>query len=171
MRIALTGTPGTGKTSAARLLSDVYAVYSVRELALDKGCAERESNEIIVDTDCLKMKLDLQMEEGDHIIEGHLSHLLEPDVIIILRCHPKVLMERLMPRGYGEEKIMENLEAEAIDIILEEALETGKPIYEIDTTEKSIDDVVASIFDILSGNAEGYEPGKIDWSEVIMEWY
>ena len=172
MRIALTGTPGTGKTTAARLLMNNYPVYSVKALALDKGCAERypDEEELIVDTECLSMKLRM-MEEGDHIIDGHLSHLLEPDIIIILRCHPEVLMKRLLPRGYSEEKLMENLEAEAIDVILEESLETGKPVYEVDTTERDPDHVVESILDILFGNEDGYEPGKIDWSEVILEWY
>ena len=169
MRIALTGTPGTGKTTAAKALSDIYAVYSVRELALDKGCAEPEGDELVVDTDCLKMKMELI--DGDHIIEGHLSHHLDPDITIILRCHPAVLMERLLPRNYPEEKLMENLEAEAVDVILEEALGYGKPVYEVDTTERSPDDTVGAIMDILSGNEEGYEPGKIDWSEVILEWY
>ena len=169
MRIALTGTPGTGKSEVARHLSDIYDVYSVRELALDKGCAEPDGDEIEVDLECMKMKM--RMIEGDHVVEGHLSHYLDPDMIIILRCHPEKLMERLIPRGYSEDKLMENIEAEAIDVILEESLETGKPVYEVDTTEKSIDEVVAAVFDILSGNTEGYEPGKIDWSEVILEWY
>ena len=169
MRIAITGTPGTGKTTAVISLSNIYPVYSVRALALDMGCADSiENGEIIVDTDCLNMKMRM---DGDHIIEGHLSHLLSPDVIIILRCHPNVLKERLLPRKYPKKKLMENLEAEAVDVILEESLETGKKVYEIDTTEKGPDDVVESILDILSGNDEGYEPGKMDWSEVILEWY
>ncbi len=167
MRIAITGTPGTGKTTVAERFSDRYRVYSVKDLALESSCGEREGDELIVDVECLKEKIDCE----DCIIEGHLSHLLNPDLIIVLRCHPDRLRERLKPRGYSEEKLMENIEAEAIDVILEEALETGRPVYEIDTTDMDIEDVVGAVERIINGDTEGFEPGKVDFSEVILSWY
>ncbi len=168
MRVSLTGTPGTGKSTVAGLLRERFRVFSVRELAEKHGCGEMSGEEMAIDTDCLNEKL---RGIGDCIIEGHLSHHLEPDIIIILRCHPEILRKRLEKRGYPEGKLLENLEAEAVDVILEEALETGKPVYEIDTTEKSPEEVASCVIDIMDGNGNAYAPGKIDWSEVILSWY
>ena len=167
MRIAVTGTPGTGKSSATALLSDTYTVYSVKELAERYGCGEQEGEEVLVDIECLNEKVECE----DCIIEGHLSHLLNPDIIIILRCHPEVLKKRLEPRGYGEEKLRENMEAEAIDIILEEAMEMGKPVFEIDSTDRRPKETAEAIKEITRGKTGNYEAGKIDWSEVVLSWY
>ena len=167
MRISITGSPGTGKSSASKFLEDRYAVHSVKELAERYVCGEQDGEELLVDIECLNEGLKC----GDCIIEGHLSHLLNPDIIIVLRCHPETLRKRLEGRGYSDEKLRENLEAEAIDIILEEALETGKPVFEIDSTERSPEETADAITDILNGNTEGYEPGNIDWSGVILSWY
>ena len=58
------------------------------------------------------------------------------DLVIILRCRPDILKSRLVKRGYRGEKIQENVEAEALDVILVETLEIHPPghILEIDTT-------------------------------------
>ena len=104
----------------------------------------------------------------DVIIEGHLSHLLSVDGVIILRCHPEELKKRLMKKNWDENKIKENLEAEALDIILDRALEKHKKIWEIDTTKKSIDEIADEIEKII----KEFPPpryGKIDWSEWLME--
>ncbi len=167
MRISITGSPGTGKTSASKFLKDRYTVYSVRELAEKYGCGEQNGEEVLVDIECLNERLECE----DCIIEGHLSHLLNPDIIIILRSHPETLRKRLESRGYSDEKLRENMEAEAIDIILEEALETGKPVFEIDSTERSAEETAEAIGDIMKGKTEGYEAGNIDWSEVVLSWY
>jgi len=110
-------------------------------------------------------KVSFEDAEPDRIAQDYIN------LIIVLRSHPDVLRKRLEERNYSEEKLRENLEAEAIDVILEEALETGKPVYEIDTTEMNIDDVKKAVEDILSGRTEAYRPGKIDFSEVILSWY
>jgi len=47
---------------------------------------------------------------------------------------------RLEARGYSEEKIRENIEAEALDVILVEAFEWCEKVFEINTTEKSIEE-------------------------------
>ena len=81
---------------------------------------------------------------------------------------------RLKTRGYSEEKIKENFEAEALDVILVEAFEWCKKVFEVNTTGKSIEDVgrdVEKITDhILSGNEEEipeYKPGSIDWIDLV----
>jgi len=155
--IALTGTPGCGKSSVAEELKRRgYKVISVKEFAEIHGCAKKEKEEVIVDIERLSKY------EFDGIVEGHLSHLLNPEIAIVLRCNPLVIKKRLLERGWSYEKVMENVEAELIDVILVEALQNCEKVYEIDVTEMSIEEVADEIEKILKG-CDGFEPGKIDW--------
>ena len=70
------------------------------------------------------------------ILEGHFSHHFA-DWSIVLRLLPSELEARLEARGYSAEKIRENLEAEALDVILVEAVEICSRVDEIDTTGRA----------------------------------
>ncbi len=169
--IALTGTPGTGKTSTAEELRKMgYRVLSVNDLAEELGCILGEEEGCkVVDVDALAERV-REVLEGRVVLEGHLSHLLSPDLIVVLRCNPIVLKERLEGKGWSEEKVLENVEAELIDSILVEALETGKEVYEIDTTDLSPKEVAKIVDGIVSGDEEvrrRFRPGKIDWIAVV----
>ncbi|MEM0503567.1 MAG: adenylate kinase family protein [Archaeoglobaceae archaeon] len=155
--IALTGTPGCGKTTVAEELKRRgYRVISVKEFAEMHGCARREGDDVIVDVG------KLSRHRFDGIIEGHLSHLLKPEIAIVLRCNPLVIKKRLLQRGWSYEKVMENVEAELIDLILVEALENCEEVYEIDATNMTAEEVADAIERIIKFR-EGYEPGKVDW--------
>ena len=98
-----------------------------------------------------------------------LAHYLPCDKLIILRCRPDVLKERLNGRGYSPEKIRENVEAEALDVILIEAVNAYQPeqIFEIDTTNINAEKTA----DLILAFTEGKLPaafGSIDWSEYVM---
>jgi adenylate kinase len=104
----------------------------------------------------------------DGIAEGHLAHLLSCDRTVVLRCRPDVLRRRLESRGYRPGKIDENVEAEALDVILIETLEEQSPssVLEIDTTDLS----VPQCADLVEGFLKGSIPsshGNIDWSEYL----
>ncbi len=104
------------------------------------------------------------------IVEGHLAHLLPCDRVIILRCRPGILLDRLRSRGYGEEKCRENAEAEAVDVCLIETLERHDPgqVLELDTTETSPAGIADLIEDFLKGRIPPSH-GGIDWSAYLME--
>ena len=170
MYVALTGTPGTGKTSAATILSKRgFAVSTVEELAAQHGALETAEGGKEVDTD----KLSKSMPESPQtlIIVGHLAHHLPNDFCIILRCHPEEIRKRLSARNYSREKLMENLEAEAIDVVLTEAIEACETVFEIDTSNVKPEQVANAIENIINGDADEYSPGKIDWSGAVMDWY
>lgn len=72
------------------------------------------------------------------IIDSHLSHYLPSkyvDLCIATKCGLKELKKRLKNKGYDENKIRENLDAEVFDICLNEAKESGHKVIVIDTTK------------------------------------
>lgn len=175
MRIAISGTPGTGKTSAGlelqRLGKQVIELNDfIREHRLiGKRDAKRDTSEVNIDK--LDSALSKSLGKGDWILSGHLSHLLVVDLIIVLRCRPSVLRQRLEERGYSEAKVRENMEAEGCDVILIEALERCEAVYEIDTTERDPGSVADAVLEIIGGEREKYCPGTVDWSEEVLSWF
>jgi|Deesub1362A_J573_1020465.scaffolds.fasta_scaffold00076_73 adenylate kinase len=183
MIVALTGTPGTGKTSASKHLSSKgFPTRSLNDLVVETGCIIGEdADSIIVDTERLPYEVnrllrDFRGGRRDVLLEGHLSHLVNPDLIIVLRCNPLVLKDRLKTKGWSEEKLLENLEAELVDSILIESIEIAEElninVYEIDTTEKTVEGISETILKIISAEKAGIEiheylPGKIDWISVV----
>jgi adenylate kinase len=171
MKVALTGTPGVGKTSASALIKSMR-VLSVNALADEAGAKtgfddERGTSEVDVD----RLAEAVRAIEGDAVIEGHLSHLVGPDIAIVLRCSPGVLRERLKSKGWSEAKVAENVEAEAVDVVLIEALESSPVVCEIDTTEISVEAVARAVEEILAGESEKYPVGNVDWSQEVLSWF
>ena len=134
MYIALTGTPGTGKSGAAKLLAERgFTIRTVEELARQHAAIEEIGGDLEVDTE--KLALALKDLDDTIIIEGHLAHYLPNVVCIILRCHPEVLRKRLQCRNYSREKLLANMEAEPMYIRLAGALEMWENVCEFYTTE------------------------------------
>lgn len=161
MRIAITGTPGTGKTTLCSSAND-WSVHSVSQLALAAGLAgEVEADGAApIDVEALA-----QTELPDGLIDGHLSHLLPVDAIVVLRCHPDVLRSRLEDREYTEEKVEENVEAELLALITAESLETGLPVLELETSE-GLD--IERMLDWFAGDFKPPRPtAVIDWIAVM----
>ena len=168
MLISLTGTPGTGKSTVAdELAKRGYSIIPVNDTIGPYVLEEdTELDTRIVDTDRWSAEFSIQ----DGIVEGHLSHLLSADKIILLRCRPDLLKSRLIARGYKPEKVSENVEAEMLDVLLIEALEEHTPekIYEIDATVMSVPEVADMVEQIIAGvAAPGY--GKVDWLSVCAD--
>jgi len=182
MLVALSGTPGTGKSSVSLLLErNGYRVIRLNELAVEKQFivgVDKDRNSKIIDIVRLDSYLNEHYKTEDIVIvEGHLSHLLKSvDKVILLRCHPKQLKKRLEEKGWNQKKINENVEAETIDVILCETVEIHKEdnIFEIDTTHMKKEDIASAIIDIVNSNfkpTKKYNIGNIDWSEEILNDY
>jgi len=180
MIIALTGTPGTGKTSASKVLEgNDFEVVDLNKIAIEKGFSvgkDKNRNSKIIDIERLNDYIKEEYSTKDIVfIEGHLSHLLESvDKVIVLRCHPNELRKRLSYKGWKKEKVRENIEAEILDIILCETtdLHSEKNIFEIDTTGEPAKDVARSVMKIIKNGfkrMKGYNIGNIDWSEEILK--
>jgi len=166
MQIALTGTPGTGKTTVAGLLP--YHVIDINALVKggmnfgkdpERGCLE-------ADMDALANHLATLDSDDTIILEGHFSHHFA-DWSIVLRLSPSVLGPRLEARGYSAQKIRENLEAEALDVILVEAVQLCGRVDEIDTTEKSPPEVAELVARIIQGKLK-LAPGQVNWLDEFF---
>lgn len=167
MLIGITGTPGTGKTSVAESLrARGFEVLDLKTTVAPYVLEhDDEMGADVVDVEAwAEAYTDL-----DGFVEGAISHYLPCEKVIVLRCRPDVLAERLSPRGYSAAKIRENAEAEALDVILIETADAfaTEQIYEIDTT--SINSETAA--DMILAFAEDKIPasfGSLDWSEYVM---
>ncbi|HOJ96574.1 MAG TPA: adenylate kinase family protein [Methanospirillum sp.] len=162
MMIALTGTPGTGKTLVAQELQKrgIPVTYASDTIGPYRLGTDPERDTDIIDEE--RWAEEFSPVEG--IIEGHLTHLLPADRVIILRCRPDVLKERLTRRGYPEKKIKENVEAEILDVCLAEAFDIHgeEKLYEIDTTNADIPDCAEQIEAVIRGTAKPVV-GIVDW--------
>lgn len=179
MHVAISGTPGTGKTTLSILLREKgYSIIDLNKLAVDKGFItgiDKKRNSKIMDLNGLNRYIEDYYRSKDIIfIEGHASHLLNNiDYTIILRCHPKPLKNRLKKKGWSSEKIKENVEAEILDIILCEAVDiySEDKIFEIDTSKSSSQSILFSIIEIINHDfkpIKKFKIGQIDWSEEIL---
>ncbi|MFD1564144.1 adenylate kinase family protein [Haloarchaeobius amylolyticus] len=179
MRVAVTGTPGTGKTTATELLESRLAnsesddegeatpaldVIHLNQVLEDEGLytevdADRDSK--IADLEALAEWLD---GRDDVVIESHLAHHFDADRIVVLRCHPETLEERLRERGETDAKAAENAESEALDVILSEAVEEHglESVYEIDTTDRDPEAVADDLAAVAAGEREP-SAGEVDF--------
>ncbi len=165
MIVAVTGTPGTGKTSVSTELEDKFEVVDLTKFIKEKKLGE-EKEEIEVDPDDLVETLEEEIDpEKDTVLDGHLSHHYPTDFCVVLRTKPDVLRERLEERDYSEEKIEENVESEILDVILSEAVQKQENIIEIDTTDRDAEEIAKEIRERIREKNTGY--GSTDWTEFL----
>ena len=169
-RIALTGTPGVGKTSLAKIAAaNGYDVVDVKAWARETGSVagyDAEDEADAIDLDALAAHV--PPADGRKVLfEGHLSHLLELDQVWVVRWDPRDLRGRLEARHYRPAKVLENLEAEALDLILQEALATGAPVIQRDGTRRSPEALFQSFADAARAGLKGNDLEPVDWSDQL----
>lgn len=142
MIIAITGTPGTGKTEVAKTLAKLLGWWSVslNDLAEEEDLYmgyDKERMTKIVDLKRMRQEVNiLAVSHKKMIIEAHYAHEMPCDVVVVLRTEPSVLRKRMVGKEFHTEKIAENIEAEMMNVIRDEAIALHKNVYEIDTTKK-----------------------------------
>jgi adenylate kinase len=180
MFIALTGTPGTGKTSITSIISDRLDIklINLHQYAKEHGLIcdfDQLRNSDIIDIEKIDEMIKMQYKDEPLVLlDGHIAHLLHcVSEVIVLRCDPRILLDRLKMRNWSEKKIKENIEAEILDVILCEAIQIHTPddVSEIDTsshTQKEIADAIILMISSNFKNKKQYSPGLIDWSEMLF---
>jgi adenylate kinase len=172
--IALSGTPGTGKSVFARALAkkldarliDLNALIKKKKLFKLDADGTRIANMRGTRAEFARI---VRGSSDPIVVEGLLAHLLPAKYlthVVVLRTRPKVLEKRLRARRYSGTKLQDNLEAEALSVIIWEAVQEhgAAKVYEIDTTKMGIAGAVKLFLEALDGKAS-LRPGKIDWLE------
>jgi adenylate kinase len=156
VRVALTGTPGTGKTTVADRLETDLEVIHLNEVVASEGLydevdEQRESK--VVDVEGIREYL---TGRDGILVESHLAHLVDADRVVVLRCHPEEIVGRLRERSESEESAEENAESEALDVILAEAVERfgRENVYEVDTTDREPEAVAGAVTAAITGERE-----------------
>ena len=171
MRLVITGTPGTGKTAVAKIISKSKKMihldlnHAIKEKHLYKGYDKKRDSYIANMKKVANYIAVFERKNKELLIDGHLAHLVPAkfvDIVIVLRCEPLVLKKRLKKRRWNKQKIEENAEAEFIGIIAYEAREKHKKVFEINTTGKSIRKVAQEVERVLKGKGAKYKK-QIDW--------
>lgn len=178
----MSGTPGVGKTTLSPLLCEELAKSelttewtSVSDLAEKNGTIGAEdlvdgAREVDVDALADLLSENWLEADGDYlVVDGHLSHLLPVDAVVIVRCHPDILERRLSDRGYSLEKVAENVEWELIGGVWNDIDEESEiPIVEVDSSTETISDL---IHEISTWVRDGFKPNRpersIDWIEEV----
>ena len=143
--ICISGTPGTGKTTLAKKISqkinfkfiDVNKIIKQNKLS-EKYDKKRKCH--VIDTKKLNKILIKIIKDSKQnlIIDSHLSHHLpkkHTNLCIITKCNLKTLEKRLKKRKYNKTKIRENLDCEIFDVCLTEAKQKKHNIIVIDTSK------------------------------------
>jgi|BEDMetMinimDraft_2_1075160.scaffolds.fasta_scaffold00504_8 adenylate kinase len=170
--IIISGTPGTGKSSIGKILSDeINCKYiEVSEFAIRKGLVlpdETGRNTYVIKEDELKEEI-LKESNGLTILVTHYPDIFLDDdrfylntaFVILLRTNPLILMKRLENKGWDNKKIYENVLAEAFNTIAEDIYDYNDMIIEIDTTNVKPEDSLNVIFNKVASLDFGI---KINW--------
>ena len=122
-----------------------------------------------VDVEALRAGLRIPAKVA--FLKSHYSHRMDVNLAVVLRCRPSVLRKRLEARGWPAEKVRENVEAEAIDVILQEAVARLPFVFEVDTTNSTPQETAEAILAILQGKTKGRQPRSVDWASEVLSWY
>ncbi|EGN94914.1 hypothetical protein SERLA73DRAFT_96297 [Serpula lacrymans var. lacrymans S7.3] len=157
--IVITGTPGTGKTTHAQLLSEEAPItmkhINVGQLVKDNGLYEDYDDDwqsYTVDEDKLLDELEPLVTSGGIILDWHSCEVFPErwaDLVVVLQCNHTQLWERLEKRGYSLKKIQENNEAEIMEMVLEEARASYAKEIIVELKSESTEDMESNVARIV----------------------
>ena len=161
MIVLVTGTPGTGKSAVAKALATKYgfSYLSVSSFVVERKLYteyDEETLSYVIDEEAVKSSLREELSGRDFVVETIYPSLVPfADRVLVLRRNPAELWDVLSSRGWPERKVAENVEAELLGVVAEEARETFPNACEIDVTGKTVEQVIR---EFEEGRCE-----QVDW--------
>jgi adenylate kinase len=172
MSIVISGNPGTGKHTIAHQIAQRLdlSIIDINEVAKSEGLFEKNKETNDVDTEKLEKILHDKISEKNLIV-GHLApYILDKNqvkIMIILRRNPYELVSVYKDRKYTDRKIKENIGSEILGIITHDAISKfNEKIFQINNSERSIEEVVEKAMSIISSNRESEE---VDWLDLVTK--
>ena len=172
MSIVISGNPGVGKHTITKKISEIlnFPIVDINLIAKDLGVLEKNEDTSDVDTQKLA-RIFSEKKLNEKIVVGHLApYVLEKNqvkIIIILRRNPYDLESVYKERSYSEIKIKENTGSEILGIITHDAIKKfEEKAFQIDVSEKNIQEVVEKVLEIIS-KKEGNE--EVDWLNIVTK--
>ena len=172
MSIVITGTPGVGKHTIGKELSQKLEleIVDINEIAKNSGLFEQNDESNDVDTEKLKEILREKIS-NKCIIIGHLApYVLDNEkinIVIILKRSPYDLIQVYDERGYSDKKSKENASSEILGVITYDAMNQFQDkVVQINVTGKSIQEVLEKVESVIAGRRDSEE---VDWLELVTK--
>ncbi len=160
--VIITGTPGVGKTTIAKILAakynysrfDLHKYYKIIAERYNqyKKCYDINYIKFCALIEAEKKKVEQNKKNKEIkgiLIDSHVTHLLPAkmvDVCMVLTCsNLKLLRKRLRQRKYGARKIEENMESEIMQVCLQEARERHRHVFMFDTAVMSAEKIAREV--------------------------
>lgn len=151
--VAITGTPGVGKSTFARKLAlnldarliDVNSI--VNEFGLFSGYDKDGAK--LVELNALKKQLEKMIRSigGSVVVEGHLlcEIKIKGASVIVLREHLETIKKRLLKRRYPVTKVRDNIVSEALDYCGIRSHANYAEVFEVMNDSNSLRKVMAML--------------------------
>ncbi|KAJ2827437.1 factor activating pos9 [Coemansia furcata] len=147
--ILITGTPGTGKTTAAGMVADAAGLELVtvgdliKQRNLHDGYDE-EFDTYWLNEDKVVDEMEEMMAGGGMCIDFHTCGFFPErwfDLVVVLRADTKNVYDRLERRGYKQNKIDENVECEIMQVVADDARESYKAEIIMELSSNTLDEM------------------------------
>jgi len=172
MSIVITGNPGVGKHTITQEIAEKLglSIIDINSIAKDAGLFEKNEDTNDVDTSKLEKILEQKISDKN-VIVGHLAPYVfdknKVKIMIVLRKNPYDLISVYKERKYTDKKSMENLGSEVLGIIAHDAISKfQEKVFQINTSGKSIQEVVEKVMTLISSNIGNEE---VDWLDLVTK--
>ena len=170
----ITGNPGTGKHTIAKLVSEKLGldVIDINKIAIDQKLLRKKNGTLDVDVSKLKKIIDKKIS-GDSILVGHLAPYVisskNVEIAVVLRKSPYKLQSTYKKRKYTTKKSLENLGSEILGITYYDTVHQfgKKKTIQIDTSARTISSTAKKVESVFKGTRTSED--RIDWLQLVLK--